>query len=82
MRFAGLAVLRMFGLSLPRTLSMLLRHLYDEDVATRSSALVCLRFVYFLVIRSLAAARFVGRGDDGKTIEILLLRHQLAVLQR
>lgn len=51
-------------------------------VAVRSSALVCLRFVYFLVVRSLAAGRFAGRGDDGKTIEILLLRHQLAVLQR
>jgi transposase len=41
-----------------------------------------LRFVYLLVIRSLAAARFAGCGDDGKTSEILLLRHQLAVLQR
>jgi transposase InsO family protein len=50
-------------------------------VAMRSSALVCLRFVYFLVVRSLAAGWFAGRGDDGKTIEILL-RHQLAVLQR
>jgi putative transposase len=48
----------------------------------RSSALVCLRFVYFLVVRSLAAGRFAGRGEDGKTIEILLLCHQLAVLQR
>jgi hypothetical protein len=37
-----------------------------------------LRFVYLLVIRSLAAARFAGCGDDGKTSEILLLRHQLA----
>jgi putative transposase len=51
-------------------------------VAVGSSALVCLRFVYLLVVRSLAAGRFAGRGDDGKTIEILLLRHQLAVLQR
>jgi hypothetical protein len=51
-------------------------------VAVRSSALVCLRFVYFLVIRSFAAARSVGRGDDSKTIGILLLRRQVAVLQR
>jgi hypothetical protein len=48
----------------------------------RSSALVCLRFVYFLAVRALGAARFAGRGEDGKTSEILLLRHQLAVLQR
>jgi putative transposase len=71
---------RGINLSLPRTSSVMVRHLCGDGVVVRLSALVCLRFVYFLVIRSLAAGRFAGRGDDGKTGEILL-RHQLAVLQ-
>jgi putative transposase len=43
---------------------------------------VCLRFVYVLAIRIVPALGLWRRGDDHKTIEILLLRHQLAVLQR
>ena len=43
---------------------------------------MCLRFVYVLAVRIVAALRLWWRGDDHKTIEILLLRHQLAVLQR
>jgi hypothetical protein len=44
--------------------------------------LVCLRFVYVLAIRIVPALGLWRRGDDHKTIEILLLRHQLADLQR
>jgi putative transposase len=43
---------------------------------------VCLRFAYVLAVRIVPAPRLWRRGDDHKTIEILLLRHQLAVLQR
>ena len=43
---------------------------------------MCLRFVYFLAVRIATALRLWRRGDDHKTVEILLLRHQLAVLQR
>jgi transposase InsO family protein len=43
---------------------------------------VCLRFAYVLAVRIVAALRLWRCGDDHKTIEILLLRHQLAVLQR
>jgi len=44
--------------------------------------IVCLRFVYVLTARIVAALRLCRRDEDYKTIEILLLRHQLAVLQR
>ena len=47
-----------------------------------SCVLVCLRFAYLLAVRIVAALRLWRRGDDQKTIEILLLRHQLNVLQR
>jgi putative transposase len=43
---------------------------------------VCLRFVYLLVVRIVPTLRPRRCGGDHKTIEILLLRHQLAVLQR
>jgi hypothetical protein len=46
-----------------------------------SCVLVCLRFVYLLAVRIVPALGLWRRGDDHKTIEILLLRHQLAVLQ-
>ena len=41
-----------------------------------------LRFVYLLAVRIVTALGLWRRGDDYKTVEILLLRHQLAVLQR
>jgi hypothetical protein len=44
--------------------------------------LVCIRFVYVLTVRIVAALRLCRRDEDHKTIEILLLRHQLSVLQR
>jgi hypothetical protein len=43
---------------------------------------VCLRFVYLLAVRIVPALGLWQRGDDHKTVEILLLRHQLADLQR
>jgi hypothetical protein len=43
---------------------------------------VCLRFAYLLAVRIVTALRLCRRGEDHKTAEILLLRHQLAVLQR
>jgi len=47
-----------------------------------SSGLVCLRFTYLFALRLVAVLRLHRRDDDRKTIEILLLRHQLAVVQR
>ena len=44
--------------------------------------LVCLRFVYILAVRIVTALRLCRRDEDHKTVEILLLRQQLAVLQR
>lgn len=44
--------------------------------------LVCLRRVYVLAVRIVPVLRLWRCGDDHKTVEILLLRHQLTVLQR
>jgi putative transposase len=43
---------------------------------------MCLRFVFLLTIRLTAWLRLARREEAWKTAEILLLRHQLAVLQR
>ena len=43
---------------------------------------MCLRFVYLLALRLVAVFRLRHRSGDDKTIEVLLLRHQLAVVQR
>ena len=43
---------------------------------------MCLRFVFLLVTRLTAWLRLARREEAWKTAEILLLRHQLAVLQR
>ena len=43
---------------------------------------MCLRFVFFLVTRTVSWLRLSQREETWKTAEILLLRHQLAVLQR
>jgi len=43
---------------------------------------VCLRFVFLLVSRTLAAMRLSRRDAAWRTAEILLLQHQLTVLQR
>jgi len=42
----------------------------------------CLRFVFLLVTRVAAGLRLSRRGEMWKTAEILILRHQLSVLQR
>jgi putative transposase len=43
---------------------------------------MCLRFVFLLTTRLTAWLRLVRREEAWKTAEILILRHQLAVLQR
>src|ERR1035438_5356523 len=43
---------------------------------------MCLRLVFLLITRIAAWLRMSGREEAWKTAEILILRHQLAVLQR
>ena len=43
---------------------------------------MCLRFVFLLIMRLAAWLRLSRRKETWKTAEILILRHQLAVLQR
>jgi len=43
---------------------------------------MCLRFVFLLITRVEAWLRLSRREDTWKTAEILILRHQLTVLQR
>jgi hypothetical protein len=43
---------------------------------------MCLRFVFLLITRVAAWLRLSRREDAWKTAEILVLRHQLTVLQR
>jgi hypothetical protein len=43
---------------------------------------MCLRFVFLLITRIAAWLRPSQREEVWKTVEILLLCHQLAVLQR
>ena len=43
---------------------------------------MCLRFVYLVVVGVFSWLRLVGREEAWKEAEILLLRHQLGVLQR
>ncbi len=43
---------------------------------------MCLRFLFLLITRAAAGLRLSRREEAWKTVEILMLRHQLAVLQR
>src|SRR5260370_13515220 len=43
---------------------------------------MCLRFVFLLITRVAAWLRLSRRGEAWRIAEILILRHQLAVLQR
>ncbi len=43
---------------------------------------MCLRFVFLLITQMIRCLRLSRREDAWKTAEILILRHQLAVLQR
>ena len=43
---------------------------------------MCLRFVFLLTTRLAAWLRLSRRRESGTTAEILILRHQLAILQR
>src|ERR1017187_1043441 len=44
--------------------------------------IMCLRFVFLLIMRLAAWLRLARREETWKTAEILILRHQLTVLQR
>jgi len=43
---------------------------------------MCLRFVFLLITRTVSWLRLSRRGETWRIAEILILRHQLAVLQR
>ena len=43
---------------------------------------MCLRFVFLLITRVAAWLRLSRRGEAWRIAEILILRHQLAILQR
>src|SRR5258705_9735482 len=43
---------------------------------------MCLRFVFLLITRTASWLRLSQREEAWKTAEILILRHQLAILQR
>ncbi len=43
---------------------------------------MCLRFVFLLITRAATGLRLSRREEMQKTAEILILRHQLSVLQR
>ena len=43
---------------------------------------MCLRFVFLLITRTTSWLRLSRREETWRTTEILILRHQLAVLQR
>src|SRR6516164_3089565 len=43
---------------------------------------MCLRFIFLLIARLISWLRLSRREEAWKTAEILILRHQLAVLQR
>jgi hypothetical protein len=53
-------------------------HLQPPPEATRSAATTC----YLMLCRSTQLLAFLARGDAAKDLEILVLRHQLAVLRR
>jgi putative transposase len=43
---------------------------------------MCLRFVFLLITRTTSSLRLSRREETWKTAEIMILRHQLTVLQR
>jgi hypothetical protein len=43
---------------------------------------MCLRFVFLLITQVFSWLRLSRREDARKTAEILILRHQVAILQR
>src|ERR1700747_2992370 len=53
-----------------------------EPCSPALSALMTLRFAYLAVLRVFGWLALLARSDRAKDAEILLLRHQVAVLQR
>jgi hypothetical protein len=43
---------------------------------------MCLRFIFLLIIHAASWPRLSRRQETSKTAEILILRHQLAILKR
>jgi putative transposase len=54
----------------------------DGDPSPNEWMAMCLRFVYLVVVSVFSWLRLAGREESWKKAEILLLRHQLGVLQR
>jgi transposase len=95
MRFAYLAVLRMFGLWVPKTCATRpdaalaakprVRHMRGRPWpagAWDDLRLVGLKLIFLIVARAVSLLGLSRRGSWWKDAEILMLRHQLAVAQR
>ena len=53
-----------------------------SDLGLLSSALVLFRLLYLLMVRLFAWVALLARGGASKDVEILVLRHEIAVLRR
>lgn len=59
------------------------RHLAARESHGRAlSVLMSMRFAYLAVLRMFGWIALIARSDRAKDAEILMLRHQVAVLQR
>jgi hypothetical protein len=63
-------------------LHLLEPHRGSQDRVTRGSSAVLLRLSYLALTGMVTLLRLLPMSNTGKDIEILALRHQLAVLQR